>query len=106
MVSWDSLIRFVAEDSAEYWASLAMAEFPTVGLQVEGFGSIEDLESDKGAKKVTVKKVRAFKNGIMLPINSLLSHIVTCTYAQPDGSYILYWIELQESCRGGGGLVV
>jgi hypothetical protein len=34
---------------------------PKDGLQVEGFASIENLESDKGAKKVTVKKVRGLQ---------------------------------------------
>lgn len=68
MVSWDSLIRFAAEDSAEYWAALALDETPKVGLQVEGFASIEDLESDKGAKKVIVKKVRAFRSRKFLSI--------------------------------------
>lgn len=58
MVSWDSLIRFTADDLAEYWAALALDQTPQAGLQVDGFASIEDLESDKGSKKVTVKKVR------------------------------------------------
>ncbi len=57
MVFWDSLIRFATEDSTEYWAALSIDKTPTVGLQVEGFASIEDLESDKGAKKVVVKRV-------------------------------------------------
>lgn len=57
MVSWDSLIRFATEDSTEYWAALSIDKTPTAGLLVEGFASIEDLESDKGAKKVVVKKV-------------------------------------------------
>lgn len=59
MVSWESLIRFEAKDSAEYWAALAIDDVPKVGLEVEGFASINDLESDKGGKKVTVKKLLA-----------------------------------------------
>jgi len=62
MVSWESLIRFTADDSVEYWAALALDSAPKVGLQVEGFSSIEDLESDKGGKKVVVKQVRAFES--------------------------------------------
>jgi hypothetical protein len=57
MVSWESLIRFTADDSAEYWAALALDDTPKVGLQMEGFDSIEDLEGDKGGKKVVVKQV-------------------------------------------------
>lgn len=58
MGSWDSLIRFEAtEDGSTYWASLPLDVIPKTGLSVEGFASIESLESSGTKKKVTVKKV-------------------------------------------------
>ena len=57
MVHWDSLIRFQATDGQEYWASIALEETPAAGLTVQGFPSIEALESDATSTSVTVEKV-------------------------------------------------
>jgi len=57
MVFWDSLIRFTADDATEYWAALALDTILDVGRQVDGFASIEDLESSNGPKRVAVEKV-------------------------------------------------
>lgn len=59
MGSWDSLIRFeAAEDGTIYWAALPLDVIPKTGLSVDGFTSIESLESSATEKKVTVKKVQ------------------------------------------------
>jgi hypothetical protein len=58
MALWDSLIRFIAsEDGANHWAALPLDIAPVVGLSVDGFSSVEDLEGGGVPKKVTVKKV-------------------------------------------------
>ncbi|KAI9367624.1 hypothetical protein BJX61DRAFT_551232 [Aspergillus egyptiacus] len=57
MVQWDSLIRFRATDGNVYWAAIPLAETPAAGLTVQGFSSIETLESDGPATEVTVDKV-------------------------------------------------
>jgi hypothetical protein len=57
MVQWQSLIKFEAECGAEYWASIPLETKPEPGLAVEGFLSIESLESDGKSKAVKVKKV-------------------------------------------------
>jgi len=60
MVLWDSLIRFTAvEDSKTYWAALHLQTAPEVGLKVDGFPSIESLESGESSRSVTVKKLLA-----------------------------------------------
>jgi len=57
MAPWDSLIRFDAADGAEYWAALPLDTVPASGLTVQGYSSIEELESGAAGIKVTVNKV-------------------------------------------------
>nr|KMM70361.1 2-hydroxyhepta-2,4-diene-1,7-dioate isomerase [Coccidioides posadasii RMSCC 3488] len=59
MVQWDSLIRFRATNGNEYWASIALEETPAAGLTVQGFSSIQALESDGQSTNVTVEKLLA-----------------------------------------------
>ncbi|KAF8854799.1 2-hydroxyhepta-2,4-diene-1,7-dioate isomerase [Acephala macrosclerotiorum] len=69
MASWDSLIRFVAsEDGSGYWAALPLDIAPVVGLSVDGFSSIKDLEGGGPPKKVTVKKLLAPTPNTSIPI--------------------------------------
>ena len=57
MVQWQSLIKFDAEDGAEYWASIPLDTSPTLGLAVKGYSSIASLESDGKSTEVKVKNV-------------------------------------------------
>ena len=57
MAPWDSLIRFVAVEGKEYWASIPLEDTPAPGLRVKGYASIETLESDGASAEVTVEKV-------------------------------------------------
>ncbi|KAK4041879.1 fumarylacetoacetate hydrolase [Parachaetomium inaequale] len=59
MASWDSLIRFSVADGREYWAALPLATVPLPGLTVQGYSSIEELESGLAGVKVTVNKLLA-----------------------------------------------
>jgi len=60
MAPWESLIRFEAlEDGNTYWAACALSTNPVPDLEVDGFSSIEALESDATSQKVTVKKLLA-----------------------------------------------
>ncbi|KAK2777354.1 hypothetical protein FQN53_002270 [Emmonsiellopsis sp. PD_33] len=59
MVQWDSLIRFRATDGVEYWAAIPLESTPAAGLSVQGFSSIEALESDAPSTIVTVEKLLA-----------------------------------------------
>jgi len=58
MAIWDSLIRFRASDDREYWASLPLDTTPAIGLSVQGYQTIDDLESGSvTGVDVTVAKV-------------------------------------------------
>jgi hypothetical protein len=57
MVTWDSIIRFEAEDGSILFAPLFLATYPEVGLKVEGYSTIEALEASGLGKISTVKKV-------------------------------------------------
>ncbi|PGG97443.1 hypothetical protein AJ79_09204 [Helicocarpus griseus UAMH5409] len=59
MVQWDSLIRFRATDGNDYWAPIPLGDNPAAGLSVQGFPSIEALESDAPSKSVKVEKLLA-----------------------------------------------
>ena len=54
---WESLIRFAAEDGNTYWAALPLDKAPSTGLSVEGYKSIEELESGEASVKATVASV-------------------------------------------------
>jgi hypothetical protein len=60
MATWDSLVRFIASDGEEYWASLALEATPAAGLKVTGFSTIEDVESNLAGTEVTIDKVRSY----------------------------------------------
>ncbi len=62
MSNWDSLIRFSAADGARYWASLPLETVPAPGLIVQGYPSIEALESGSAGAEVTVDKVFLLKH--------------------------------------------
>ncbi len=57
MAPWDSLIRFAAADGTEYWAALPLETVPASGLIVQGFSTIDELESGSAGATVTVSKV-------------------------------------------------
>ncbi|KAJ9150604.1 Fumarylacetoacetate hydrolase [Coniochaeta hoffmannii] len=60
MAKWDSLIRFNAAEGGQYWASLPLDTVPAAGLAVQGFSSIDELESDSlSGTRVTVEKLLA-----------------------------------------------
>ena len=56
MVSWDSIIRFEAGNGNVLFASLPLSTTPDVGLKVEGYTSIEDLEAGGPGKLEIVRK--------------------------------------------------
>jgi hypothetical protein len=56
-VTWESLIRFAADDGSIYWAALPLDKAPSTGLSVEGYKSIEELESGGASVKAIVKSV-------------------------------------------------
>lgn len=62
MAAWDSLIRFRASDAREYWAALPLETDPAAGLTVQGFSSVESLESGSGGSQVTVDKVGQYQS--------------------------------------------
>jgi len=57
MAPWDSLIRFAAADGTEYWAALPLETVPAAGLTVQGYSTIDKLESGSAGTAVTVSKV-------------------------------------------------
>lgn len=57
MVQWESLIRFRATDGNVYWSAIALEATPATGVTVQGFPSIEALESDGQSTQVTVEQV-------------------------------------------------
>jgi hypothetical protein len=58
MAVWDSLIRFLATDGREYWASFPLERTPVCGLTVQGYSSIANLESGSEGVEATVEKAR------------------------------------------------
>jgi hypothetical protein len=63
MASWDSLIRFSAAEGGDFWAALPLDAVPATGVTVQGFSTIEELESGAAGTTVTVSKVCPSKNG-------------------------------------------
>jgi hypothetical protein len=59
MATWDSLIRFQASGGKEYWAALPLETTPATGMSVQGYLTIEDLESGSGGVDVTVERVHS-----------------------------------------------
>ncbi|KAK3367749.1 hypothetical protein B0H63DRAFT_535846 [Podospora didyma] len=68
MAAWDSLIRFGTADGREFWAALPLETAPAAGLSVQGFSSIEELESGSGGVDVTVEKLFAPVPDTKIPI--------------------------------------
>lgn len=58
MVDWESLIRFLGGDGREYWAAVPLNANPAIGLTVQGFSSVRELESGRTGVKVDVEKAR------------------------------------------------
>ena len=71
ITTWESLIRFEAEDESIYWAALPLDTPPTVGLTVDGFTTIEELESGGTGIKTAVKTV-LFPQNLIYPVSKTL----------------------------------
>ncbi|KAK0646767.1 2-hydroxyhepta-2,4-diene-1,7-dioate isomerase [Cercophora newfieldiana] len=68
MAVWDSLIRFQAPGGKAYWAALPLDAIPTTGQSVQGYSTVEDLESGSRGVDVTVEKLLAPVPATGIPI--------------------------------------
>ena len=100
MTNWDTLIRFSAAEGGDFWAALPLEAVPATGVAVQGFSTIEELESGAAGATVTVSKVCPSKRGMT---RATLTAAAARPGARHRHPHHLHWLELPQPRQRGLG---